>query len=343
MWESGRVSKPTAPERDRVSRPGTPVRGPQRPSAARPGPVRAQQLSPWRSFVHRYGWRAYALPLLVIITVLASFTTNSKNVRNAISGNPTGDSTDRDAAGAPPTAESITQLKVDTPGAGAVSTQLPALQLPPGPAYTEKGAGTFATIPGTSKVIGKGARLFRFSIEVENGITGVDLNQFASIVMSSLGNPQSWTAGGTQSLQRVDSGPVDFHVTLVSSMTVRTLCGYDIPVETSCYAANQNNRVVLNVARWVRGAKLYSSDLATYRVYAVNHEVGHALGHNHSHECLKNGLAPVMMQQTIGAKTASGQICAANPWPYPRGVTDAPGPEEAGAEADNQFFARNSK
>ena len=37
-------------------------------------------------------------------------------------------------------------------------------------------------------------------------------------------------------LQRVDSGPVDFHVTLTSSMTVRNFCGYDIPIETSCYA-----------------------------------------------------------------------------------------------------------
>jgi hypothetical protein len=134
---------------------------------------------------------------------------------------------------------------------------------------------------------------------------------------------------------------VDFSVSLVSSMTVRRLCGYSLPVETSCYDGG-DSRVVLNVARWVRGAKVYSSDLASYRIYAVNHEVGHALGHNHSHDCLKNGLAPVMMQQTIGAKTATGQICQANPWPYPTGVGDAPGAEQAGQAADSEFFQRNS-
>ena len=64
----------------------------------------------------------------------------------------------------------------------------------------------------------------------------------------------------------------------------------------------------------------FAGDLANYRRYAVNHEVGHALGHNHAHECLRNGLAPVMMQQTIGTKTASGPACRVNPWPFPPGV-----------------------
>ena len=117
-------------------------------------------------------------------------------------------------------------------------------------------------------------------------------------------------------------------------MTVRNLCGYSQPVETSCYDGG-DSRVVLNVARWVRGAKAYASDLATYRIYAVNHEVGHALGHNHAHQCLAGGLAPVMMQQTIGDKTASGQICQSNPWPYPPGAADAPGAEQVGDGPDN--------
>jgi len=134
---------------------------------------------------------------------------------------------------------------------------------------------------------------------------------------------------------------VDFHVSLVSSMSVRALCGYSLPVETSCYDGG-DSRVVLNVARWVRGALVYASDLTTYRIYAVNHEVGHALGHNHAHQCLKNGLAPVMMQQTIGTRTVSGQICQANPWPYPAGVSDAPGAEQPGDGPDTDFYRRNA-
>jgi hypothetical protein len=277
--------------------------------------------------------------MLVVLTVLAFVTTNSPTaVTNAL----TGGGADRTHAGStgPGVAASNQQLKTDDPGAGALNSVLPALKLPPGPDYTRQGSGTFATIPGTSKVIGKGT-LRRFSIEVENGVKGVDLAQYAATVMAALSNPESWTADGKHALQRVDSGPVDFHVTLVSSMTVRTLCGFDVPVETSCYDG-ADARVVLNVARWVRGAKVYTSDLATYRLYAVNHEVGHALGHNHSHRCLASGIAPVMMQQTIGTKTASGTICQPNPWPYPRGVTDAPGPEEPGSGPDLQFYQRNS-
>ena len=68
-------------------------------------------------------------------------------------------------------------------------------------------------------------------------------------------------------MQRVDSGAVDFHVTMTSSMTVRTFCGYSIPVETSCYApAGSNgspvNRVIFNDSRWVRGSTAYVGDLA---------------------------------------------------------------------------------
>jgi hypothetical protein len=60
-----------------------------------------------------------------------------------------------------------------------------------------------------------------------------------------------------------------------------------------------------------------------------------ALGHIHSHVCLSNGLAPVMMQQTIGLKSVSGKICQANPWPYPPGATNAPGAEAPDTPQNN--------
>jgi len=274
-----------------------------------------------------------------VVTLIVLFGGNSPRVREVIGVDPPQNSAGQHPS-APPTAASTGQLKVDDPGDNALSGPLPALQLPPGPKYTTQGSGTFAVLPGSSPVIGKG-RLYRFDLQVENGITGVDLKQFASVVMVALSDRQSWTATGQVALQRVSSGPVDFHVSLVSAMSVRALCGYSLPVETSCYDGS-DSRVVLNVARWVRGALAYASDLATYRIYAVNHEVGHALGHNHAHQCLKNGLAPVMMQQTIGTRTVSGQICQANPWPYPTGVSDAPGAEQAGDQPDMDFYRRNA-
>ena len=39
------------------------------------------------------------------------------------------------------------------------------------------------------------------------------------------------------------------------------------------------SRVYLNVARWVRGDAQFGQDLASYHLYMINHEVGHALGH----------------------------------------------------------------
>jgi hypothetical protein len=108
----------------------------------------------------------------------------------------------------------------------------------------------------------------------------------------------------------VSSGPVAFHVVLASPATTDRLCR---PLDTggtlSCY---QSGRSVLNAFRWFGGSRNYPGDLAGYRTYMVNHEVGHALGHGHRHTCGDGGLAYVMIQQT---KSLLG--CRPNPWPLP--------------------------
>jgi hypothetical protein len=92
--------------------------------------------------------------------------------------------------------------------------------------------------------------------------------------------------------------------------------------------------VYLSAARWIRGSVAYGSDIATYRLYMVNHEVGHFFGRGHR-PCPRNGgPAPVMMQQTFSLSndeilkiTAGypqgvviphdGAVCTPNPWPFP--------------------------
>jgi hypothetical protein len=95
---------------------------------------------------------------------------------------------------------------------------------------------------------------------------------------------------------------------------VRGFCGYDQHrYETSCYH-RPSRRVVINNARWTRGALAYQNSLPTYRYYLINHEVGHALGHHHT-QCPTAGTpAPVMMQQTIGLTNAE-ITSPANPTP----------------------------
>lgn len=302
-----------------------------------------------RDFVRRYGWRAFALPLLLVVTVVALLTMqkspdNSAGRRQDAANTPT--TTPAPAQGSsPPVAPSSIPLKSDQPSTGAYQNPLEVGALPSGAAYAKSGDGTFRVVKltsGTSKVIGHG-RLFRYDIEVENGVAGVDTQQFAAMVQSTLSDPRSWAGHGV-SVQRVDSGPINFHVSLTSSKTVRNYCGYDIPVETSCYAAAGSvagltvSRVVLNDARWVRGAAPYVGDLRAYRIYMINHEDGHAMGHQHAHQCLPGGLAPVMMQQTFGLKSAAtGAMCQANPWPYPLGAKGAPGAEQPDTAANNEY------
>jgi hypothetical protein len=306
-----------------------------------------------RDFVRRYGWRAYALPVLVVLSIAALMTArdnpapaqHQSNQTAQGPGSPAGGPAPAPASGtSAPVAPDRIALKSDaSDGNAALQQAITHAQLPAGGAYTKAGRGTFRVLKGASKPVGPSGPLYRYDIEVENGITGVDLTQFADLVERTLADPRSWSGHGVR-LQRVDSGPIDFRVSLTSSMTVRQYCGYDIPVETSCYATAGSsaaltvNRVVLNLARWVRGAAPYLGDLDAYRIYMINHEDGHALGHQHAHQCLPGGLAPVMMQQTFGLKSATdGRLCGANPWPYPPGAKGTPGAEQPDTAQNNEF------
>jgi hypothetical protein len=286
-----------------------------------------------RQFVARYGWRAYALPLLVVITVLALVTMGDSPGKHQASAPPAVHTpSETNTVSVPPAAGGNTTLKSDAPSANSNEKAIKAAALPSGKPFTKAGKGTFRVLKGTTKVIGKSGRLYHYDIEVENGITGVNLTKYAKLVDATLADPRSWAGHGVR-LQRVDSGPVDFHVTLTSMMTVRRLCGYEIHIETSCYIPAGDttpvNRVVIDDARWVRGDAAYIGDITAYRQYMINHEDGHAIGHQHAHHCLPGGLAPVMMQQTFSTSNndaaqfdpdvvkADGKTCRFNPWPYP--------------------------
>ena len=67
--------------------------------------------------------------------------------------------------------------------------------------------------------------------------------------------------------------------------TAQKICGdggFDIfwhgEPYTSCRVGG---RVIINIARYLKAMPDYGAPLRDYEQYAINHEVGHALGHGH--------------------------------------------------------------
>ncbi|MGS2612955.1 DUF3152 domain-containing protein [Micromonospora sp. LZ34] len=170
-------------------------------------------------------------------------------------------------------------------------------------------------------------RLLRYRVAVERDIRGLPVAEFAAEITRTLNDPQGWTADGELRLRRVGWGQsADFTIYLVTPGTRDELCQDVSDGYTSC---RNGDRVVLNVARWVKGVPGYGTSLATYRRYMVNHEVGHRLGMGHERCPGRGRPAPVMQQQTLGLHG-----CTANAWPYldgerytgPSGAYDDPIP-----------------
>lgn len=363
-----RSSSPPADSRPARSAVQEPPAG-QRAQRSAGRPARHRSAAGW--FVHRYGWRAYALPFLVAVTVavlLQAFR-------------PAGPVTDATAAAAPTRVvgpllnAAPTTVTVATPGptttvvatqpagqpapttlgsvgstpetavvtgpdpTGRFGPEIEDGELPPGGNFVARGTGTFHVVLGAGKPVGKGPEKFTYTVEVEDGIQDAQADrEFAHSVETTLADSRSWIATGRFTLQRSDTGTPSFRVTLTSQLTLRGagLCMYGTPLESSCYR-RAAGRVVINNARWARGAVAFNGDIGSYRVYAINHEVGHALGFQHQPCGQNGGLAPVMMQQSFSTSNdhlhaldpqgISGgvpipqdhKVCRFNPYPEPLG------------------------
>jgi hypothetical protein len=153
----------------------------------------------------------------------------------------------------------------------------------------------------------EGKQVVRFMVEVEGGLS-IKGAEFATFVTRVLNARRGW-GGGEIGFRRVGRPPARFRVALTSPATTDRLCA---PLDTQgIYSCHQDGRAILNYFRWKRGANSYRGDLDRYRIYLVNHEVGHALGHSAHRACPAAGArAPLMMQQTKGVAP-----CRANAWP----------------------------
>ncbi len=307
---------------------------PNRPRTPRPE-RQAKKQSKLGKFASVYGWRAYAIPILLVVTVLVVFDAVKTGDPMTTTTSLTGDPADPGFGTLSPESDATGVIGIPPAADGNFAEAIPSGALPEGGQFTVEGAGTWHVVPGVTEQIGAGTeRVFTYTVEVEDGMDTAGFGgdeSFARMVDETLANPKSWTNDPRFALRRIDQGDPDFRVSLTSQMTTRPACGYDIELEVSCYNPGIG-RVILNEPRWVRGAIAFQGDIGSYRQYLINHEVGHGIGYQEHQPCeTEGGLAPVMMQQTFGTSNddiarldpegvvpMDGMTCRFNPWPYPR-------------------------
>ncbi len=150
-------------------------------------------------------------------------------------------------------------------------------------------------------------RFFNISIQVEFGLN-LNPNCLSEMILGILNDPRGWATVENTGFQIVDNEVADLSIVFANPDTVDELC---YPLQTNgIYSCRNEKNVVVNMYRWISGAKDFDNEIATYRIYLINHEVGHYLGWGHTDCPSENALAPVMMQQS-----KSTNECIPNGWP----------------------------
>jgi hypothetical protein len=239
------------------------------------------------------------------------------------------------ASALPPAAQQGIDEPTTAPATSAEASSRPSAKattaadgVPPDAAYGAPSRGAagpasaFTFVTGYGPVLGTAGTLRRFKVSVEKTLGQGNGGDFADEIDRTLGDPRSWIASRQFRLQRVPAAAAsEFTIYLASARTSERMCaagGLATDGYTSCRLPGQ---VIINNDRWQDAVSGYDAPLATYRAYAINHEVGHELGHGHEACPGKGRPAPVMQQQTYGLKG-----CVANAWPYVDGKRYAGAP-----------------
>lgn len=143
----------------------------------------------------------------------------------------------------------------------------------------------------------------------------INLENFIIFVDSVLSDKRGWKGYKFINQQLLDKNSehkknkIDFKIIISKPKTIVNKCQlYGL----SC--TNMKKKIIyINYNRYKTGAKKSQLSLKDYRIYLINHEVGHILGKGHvkcpcNNSC--NQLVPVMNQATRGIG-----LCKPNPWP----------------------------
>jgi Protein of unknown function (DUF3152) len=169
-------------------------------------------------------------------------------------------------------------------------------------------------IPAQSGSAGKrngpklpGLITYAVSTDPATGVTREEVESLAAVVLA---DPRSWTPIKKVRFTRTDWSKARLRIRVLTPKATDRFCA---PFRTQSYkSCSKNWNVAFNADRWNVGSEYSGMPIDQYRIYLINHEIGHSLGEVHE-ECPGAGnVAPVMLQQTIGL-----QGCTPNPWPNP--------------------------
>jgi hypothetical protein len=213
--------------------------------------------------------------------------------------------------------------------------------VPPDDGVPVAGSGTFTIGGGTSGVVGAGATLVTYRVEVENAVNwGVNpvwtADSFAGAVDKIIADPRGWTRAAdhpiTDAAQHLDNASWSFQRVADDSYSVRILLASPNTTDRMCatagldtegvYSCRYGKTILINLRRWLKGAPGFPIDLDGYHTMVINHEMGHLLGFKHM-KCPGAGQpAPVMQQETIDIAG-----CTPNAYPFSAdGTTFITGP-----------------
>lgn len=130
-----------------------------------------------------------------------------------------------------------------------------------------------------------------------------NLKNFKRDVHNILSNKKSWKINFIHSDE-----DFDFEIILTPAKEITNICNFE---GLSC-ADIMMNKIYINNYRWSKGAKPSKLSVKDYRIYLINHEVGHILGMDHD-KPIKGRKVPVMNQHTLGIGSGKPYM-----WPLER-------------------------